>query len=568
MPLGGRILAGFLLVACLSGLSGILCAGGIQDVSRRGESMYSANLVPICDLTDVVKSYHCSLYLLRDIVIDKSPQEQKEHLDRLKQAEAGVAQGLGRFFAANRTPQALALKAVIDEDLKLFDYFRDKIVDLAGSERRDEAVNIMRSQASDVTDRLDESIGKLVALNKAQARLSYTGNQTAARSALLVSGLCLSLGVVAALGIGLFLSRSLTRPLRVIASKVAAIAQGDLTARTSLAGTPESRNELHILSRDVDLMADTLHGVVGRLALEARQLSGASSSLIGTSEFMARKVELACGEIQAVADSSCEMHQTAGDIARNCTTAADNVGQANRAVQQGRQAMDQTIDSMRAIGDHARETSQLITQLGERSQQIGEITDTIDDIADQTNLLALNAAIEAARAGENGRGFAVVADEVRALAARTTGATKEISAMIRSIQAETRRAIDAMGRGVAEADQGARRAALTGEALEAITTTIHSISFEVSHIATAAEEQSATIGGISGTIQEVTRNINASAAGTQEFATAASGLHIQAEALNRIVSGFVLEGRTVAPEPSAGQPVSIGYLCNPLATGT
>ena len=170
MPLGSRILAGFLLVACLSGLSGVLCAGGIWDVSRRAESMYSANLVPICDLTDVVKGYQSSLYLLRDIVIDKSPQEQKEHLDRLKQAEDRVAKGLGQFFAANRTPQAVALKAVIDEDLKLFDYFRDKIVDLSGSERRDEAVNIMRSQAVDVTDRLDESIGKLVALNKTQAR--------------------------------------------------------------------------------------------------------------------------------------------------------------------------------------------------------------------------------------------------------------------------------------------------------------------------------------------------------------------------------------------------------------
>jgi methyl-accepting chemotaxis protein len=321
------------------------------------------------------------------------------------------------------------------------------------------------------------------------------------------------------------------------------------------------------LSRDVDLMADTLHSVVGRLAQEARQLSGASSSLIETSEFMARKAELASEEIQAVADSSGEMHQTAGDIARNCTTAADNVGQANRAVQQGRQAMDQTIDSMRALGDHARETSQLITQLGERSQQIGEITETIDDIADQTNLLALNAAIEAARAGENGRGFAVVADEVRALASRTTGATKEISAMIRSIQSETRRAIEAMGRGVDEADQGARRAALTGEALEAITATIHSISFEVSHIATAAEEQSATIGGISGTIQEVTRNIGASAAGTQEFASAASGLHLQAEELNRIVSGFLLEGQAAPPAPAAASPVPFAYRLEPQTSG-
>ena len=541
MTLGKKFLAGFLLVAGISGLSGILSAGSIWDISRRAELMYSANLVPVSDLTEVVKGYQTSLYLLRDIVIDKSSQEQNDHLEMLKQTELKVAKGLDRFFASNRSAEAAALQKSIGEDLKLFDYFRDKIVDLATTERRDEAINIMRTQASDVTDRIDESIGRVIALNKSQAGSRYAGNAAAARFSLALSFLCLTLGVVAALSIGYFLSCSVVTPLRAIADKVAAIAQGDLVARIGGVAPPGSRNELHILSRNVDHMADTLHTVVSRLASESSQLSAASSELNGTSETMARRAELASGEIHLVAGSSEEMNLTACEIARNCTTAADNVASANDAVARGRRIMDETTMSMRAIGEHARVTSAVIAQLGERSQQIGEITETINDIADQTNLLALNAAIEAARAGEHGRGFAVVADEVRALASRTTTATKEISAMIKSIQTETRRAIDAMGQGVAEADQGVGKALLTGEALEAITATIHSISLEVSHIATAAEEQSSTVGCITGNIQQVTGIINASAAGTLEFATAAAGMHLLAGELQRIVSGFTLE---------------------------
>jgi methyl-accepting chemotaxis protein len=274
---------------------------------------------------------------------------------------------------------------------------------------------------------------------------------------------------------------------------------------------------------------------------------------------MARRTELASGEVLLVAGSSEEMNLTACEIARNCTTAADNVARANQAVTQGRLIMGETTESMQAIGEHARVTSAVISQLGERSLQIGEITETINDIADQTNLLALNAAIEAARAGEHGRGFAVVADEVRALASRTTTATKEISAMIKSIQSETRRAIDAMGKGVAEADQGVQKAVLTGAALEAITATIQSISLEVSHIATAAEEQSCTVGAITGNIQQVTRNINASAAGTQEFATAAAGMHLMAEELGRIVSGFIIE-EWYTPEPARDEQGGEGYF--------
>ena len=557
--LGKKILTGFLLVAGLSGLSGILCAGSIWDVSRRAELMYSGNLVPISGLTSVVQGYQTSLYLLRDIIMDKSPQEQNDHLEKLKQAESQVDKGLAAFFATQRSAQAAALQKSIGEDLKLFDYFRDKIVELASTERRDEAVNIMRTQASDVTERIDDQIGKIIALNKAQAGRRYAENSSATRSALAVSLLCLSLGIVAALGIGFFLSRSITAPLAEISARLADIARGNLAVRRGGLASAGSRNELHILSRNVDQMAETLHGVVSRIATESGRLSAASGKLNSTSETMAQRAELASGEIDAVASSSAELNQTASEIARNCTTAADNVQQANEAVAQGRSIMDETTESIRVIGEHARLTSAVIAGLGERSLQIGEITETINDIADQTNLLALNAAIEAARAGEHGRGFAVVADEVRALASRTTAATKEISGMIKSIQTETRRAIDAMGQGVGEAELGARKALLTGEALAVITATIQSIALEVGHIATAAEEQSSTVHGITGNIQQVTRVIEDSASGTQQFAGAASEMHLMAEELDRIVSAFTMEGAS-SQRASDLEPLNKGSL--------
>lgn len=118
--------------------------------------------------------------------------------------------------------------------------------------------------------------------------------------------------------------------------------------------------------------------------------------------------------------------------------------ETRKVAEQGTEVIQQAASEMRHIAANIEDSSALIAKLGERSEQITTIVNTIRAIADQTNLLALNAAIEAARAGEQGRGFAVVADEVRQLAARTSGSTAEISAMIDMIQNETQQAIKSM----------------------------------------------------------------------------------------------------------------------------
>ena len=96
--------------------------------------------------------------------------------------------------------------------------------------------------------------------------------------------------------------------------------------------------------------------------------------------------------------------------------------------------------------------------MGESSQEIGDIISLITDIADQTNILSLNAAIQASMAGDAGRGFAVVADEVQRLAERSAAATKQIEALVKTIQNDTNEAVISMEQTTTEVVRGARLA--------------------------------------------------------------------------------------------------------------
>ncbi len=326
-------------------------------------------------------------------------------------------------------------------------------------------------------------------------------------------------------------------PLRQIRDEMTAVAEGDLSVNVVL----NRNDEIGELAGAVNGVVEKMRGTLTKILTQSCQVATAVGTVYGVSEEMASGAESLTMQASTVATAGEEMAATSGDIARNCQIAADSSHTAVAEGNKGAAVVRDSITIMSRIAEQVRASAGTVENLGARSDQIGEIVGTIEDIADQTNLLALNAAIEAARAGEQGRGFAVVADEVRALAERTTRATREIGEMIKSIQQETRNAVAAMNEGVQEVERGTDQATQSEQALNRIINEINDLSLQVSQIATAAEEQTATTSEISGNILAITdvgRNVAQTA---QHSSREASQLNTSAEALLGTLAGFHLD---------------------------
>jgi methyl-accepting chemotaxis protein len=191
--------------------------------------------------------------------------------------------------------------------------------------------------------------------------------------------------------------------------------------------------------------------------------------------------------------------------------------QAAATAASGRQTVQNTLDGIGRMNEKVGFSSEKVMEMGGRSNQIGVIVETIEDIASQTNLLALNAAIEAARAGEHGKGFAVVADEVRKLAERSSSATKEIAALVKTIQQTVNEAVSAMNEGAREVELGLQNGSAAGESLAEILKAVETVVAEAQGMLSAAEEMDLLSRQMGAATEEVSAIVEENVAASEEL---------------------------------------------------
>jgi methyl-accepting chemotaxis protein len=326
------------------------------------------------------------------------------------------------------------------------------------------------------------------------------------------------------------LGRGVSRPLIAITATMNCLASGD--TEVTIPGS-ERRDELGTMATAVD--------VFRRNMIEARALREAQEVLKQQAELEKKAVLRAMadrfetdvkGVVGAVSQATKGMQHVAGEITASAagtsertTAAAAASEQASTSVRTVAAAAEELAASVAEIGRQvthsttvadgavvkAEHTTQTVESLAAAGEKIGEVLRLIGAIASQTNLLALNATIEAARAGEAGKGFAVVASEVKNLANQTAKATEEIAGQVTAIQSATGNCVTAIG---------------------GISGTIREISGIATTIAAAVEEQDAAT-------REIARNVQQAAAGTTEVSLNVAGASRAAEQ-SRVLADSVL----------------------------
>lgn len=504
-----KLLTGFIVVALIAGLVGIIGIWNISSVDKAYGEAYEDFGVALGDIDDVQYAYQLNRVALRDLMLEKNPSARDQLVAGIREQEKQMEEGKLKFKKSLKTEAGQQLFKQLEAEQARYKPIYDKIVDLALSGQTDRALQIMNGEGIQLAKEINDTINKLAELKVTTGRERSEANSAQTSTTIKLMLLVIAIGIAVAIGLGIVISRMISRPLNTLVAASEKIAGGDLNVAIEV----DSKDEVGVLAGSFRKMTDNINQVLTNINSSAEQVAAASRQVSDSSQALSQG---STEQASSVEELSASMEEIATQTKQNAISATQANELAVEAKENAGRGENQMGGMLRAM-----------EEINESSANISKIIKVIDEIAFQTNILALNAAVEAARAGQHGKGFAVVAEEVRNLAARSANAAKETTTMIEG--------------SIKKVDAGTKIASETAEALKQIVDKVSQAADLVADIAGASNEQATAIAQVNQGIMQVSQVTQTNSATAEESASASEELSSQAELLRNLVNKFKLK---------------------------
>ncbi len=443
MGVRAKLISCFLIVAILIVIVGIIGIHSLRIVGSNSEKMYSNSLESVYMLTDMkqnltqAESDVLQLVYVSDNLkksdLEKDIQQNKNKDDKY-------------ILNYEKLPMNLEEKQIwttFKSQVNQYRTLRENVVKSVNTSSNDEAVRQYEKLIGCSTEML-KNLEKLISMNNDSAKTSNVDNHliyiTSYRSMIIL----MIIGVLIAIGLGLLISRDVSKPLMETLDFAQNLSKFDLTheypvtrkdefGKTSEALIKAQKNIKELIkvimdnSQDISASSEELSSTSEELSSKVQQIDNAVTNITS-------QIEDASASSEQISASIQEVDSSINELSGKAIEGSNNANNAKQKSIKGKKDGKEIMNEVQNLYKEKKNNMLQAIEDGKVVKNIRVMADTISGIAEQTNLLALNASIEAARAGEQGKGFSVVAHEVGKLAEESKNAVSGIQDTILKVQ--------------------------------------------------------------------------------------------------------------------------------------
>jgi methyl-accepting chemotaxis protein len=507
MTVATRLISGFLVSSLLAIIVGVVGLNNMSKINDAADNMYQQELLGLSYAKEANIGLIYQARAVRNFLIAQTTPgiDAAPYLESVKKYRVETRKNMDQAKPLFLTEEGKEKFRELESAYSAATSEQDKVLEMAKQEEaaglnqqeRKSAMYAMKT-SRETADKADDAMTALSRIKEANAKTTSDATTTLYTTSRALMLAVLGISIVMGIGLGLLISRSLTKQLggepAYAADMLSRIAGGDMTVTMQI-----KPGDTTSMLAAMQTMVGKLSSIIGEVRGSADALSSASEEISATAQSISQATS---EQAASVEETSASIEQMSASINQNTDNAKVTDGMASQAAKQaveGGGAVKETVVAMKSIAG-----------------KIG----IIDDIAYQTNLLALNAAIEAARAGEHGKGFAVVAAEVRKLAERSQIAAQEIGEL---------------------ASGSVEKAESAGKLLDQIVPAISKTSDLVQEIAAASSEQSTGVSQVNTAMGQLNQITQQNASASEELASTAEEMSGQAMQLQELMAFFKVD---------------------------
>ncbi len=516
MKIGTKLIAAFVLTGVITAVVGFVGIENMGKIADLSSASYAKETMGIVYLKQANLDLIYMARAEKNLLLSSTSEEQEKYRAAISQYAGLVDENMEKARPLIHTEEGKALLVKFDSMWKERKDVVDQILALAAKERPEQkrqSVELSFGLGRQKADAVESALNQLVDVKEGNAKSVAAETEDTYRSSRTFMLAVVAGGVLIGIGLGIFISRGIARPLGRLAEAAREISRGDLNQTVDYVAA----DEVGSLAESFRSLITSLTQTVGEIRSIASEVAAASQS-ISTASVQVSKG--ASAQASAAEEASSSMEEMVSNIRQNADNAQQTDKIANKSAHDAEESGKSVLEAVAAMKEIASRIS------------------IIEEIARQTNLLALNAAIEAARAGEHGKGFAVVAAEVRKLAERSQKAAGEINLL--------------SGNTVTVSEK-------SGEMLSRLVPDIQRTAELVQEISAASKEQDTGAEQINKALQQLEQVIQQNASAAEEMASTTEELSAQSEQLVSALGFFRTKGdggvsparRPAAPAGSA-----------------
>jgi len=245
LKISSKLIVGFVIVALLSGVVGIVAIINTNNIIDRGNQLYQQNLIPLKPVAKIQNDFLKIRINLRDMALAKTTEAKAKYSNNIETLHKDLQDNIQSYSKDVSSSEESANLITIQKSIIEYDGYKQKIITLINSNKVDEALVLINGDASVSTGQLDSSIANAFQINIDQAADHEAVNKTSGTKAVITITLVVVGTMVLAIILGLIISNIIGKPISKLVEAATSIAEGKFNIHLSV----DTKDEVGLLGQ-------------------------------------------------------------------------------------------------------------------------------------------------------------------------------------------------------------------------------------------------------------------------------------------------------------------------------